>query len=119
MILCFQLLGEGLARGLMLPVPGPVVGMLLLFATLLVRGAAPAEVQMVAQGFVQHLALLFVPAGVGVMVYLGCLQGEWLPLALTLVGSTTLTIVATAWTMRLLARFRVAPQRPKEVDCRL
>lgn len=101
-LLVFQLIGEVLVRGLGLPVPGPVVGMLLLFAALRMRGAVPKPLESVSQGLLNNLALLFVPAGVGVMVHLELLRGAWLPLLLAIVLSTVVTLAATALVMRWL-----------------
>ncbi|WP_216636368.1 CidA/LrgA family protein [Chloroflexus islandicus] len=64
-ILLFQLIGEVVSRGLNLPVPGPVVGMLLLFAILRWRGGPPEALSNTAHGILANLPLLFVPAGVG------------------------------------------------------
>lgn len=104
LLLVYQLAGEVLVQLTGLPVPGPVVGMLLLFVTLALRGAAPAPLRETSQQLLSHLSLLFVPAGVGVMLHFGRLGAEWLALAAALVGSTVLTIAATALVMRLLQR---------------
>jgi holin-like protein len=103
-LLVYQLIGETLVLALKLPVPGPVIGMLLLFLTLLVRGSAPESVRETAQGILQHLSLLFVPAGVGVMIHFTRVFNEWLPILVSLVISTILTIVVTAVTLRFLLR---------------
>ncbi len=103
-LLVYQLIGETLVLALKLPVPGPVIGMLLLFLTLLVRGSAPESVRETAQGILQHLSLLFVPAGVGVMIHFARVLDEWLPILVSLVISTILTIAVTAVTLRFLLR---------------
>jgi holin-like protein len=105
-LLVYQLVGEILVVALQLPVPGPVVGMALLFATLVVRGTVSAQLRDTATGLLQHLSLLFVPAGVGVMAHLGRLADEWLPITVSLVLSTLLTIAVTALVMRALLRRR-------------
>jgi holin-like protein len=103
-LLVFQLVGEVAAQVLRLPVPGPVVGLALLFGTLVLRGHASDELRNTANGLLAHLSLLFVPAGVGVMVHFGRLGDEWLPIVVALVASTVLTIAATALVMRRLLR---------------
>jgi holin-like protein len=103
-LLVYQLIGETLVLLLKLPVPGPVIGMLLLFLTLLVRGSAPESVRETAQALLQHLSLLFVPAGVGVMIHFSRVFNEWLPIVVSLVVSTILTIAVTALTLRFLLR---------------
>lgn len=103
-LLVYQLIGEALVQLLRLPVPGPVVGMLLLFVTLLLRGEAPESLRDTANGLLGHLSLLFVPAGVGVMLHFHRLANEWLPIIVALVASTVITIGVTALVMRALQR---------------
>lgn len=104
LLLCYQLVGEVLVAALGLPLPGPVLGMLLLLVTLVLRRATADLVEAPAEGLLGHLSLLFVPAGVGVMVHGQRLGGEWLPILVALVVSTLLTLLAVALTMRLLVR---------------
>ncbi|WP_334158235.1 CidA/LrgA family protein [Oryzomicrobium sp.] len=105
-LLIFQLIGEVIARWLDLPVPGPVIGMLLLFATLVLGDGPSHELQSTSQGILQHLSLLFVPAGTGVMVHFHRLEAEWLPIVLSLVVSTLLTLAVTALVMKAVAARR-------------
>ena len=103
-LLLFQCAGELVSRLLGLPVPGPVVGMLLLFIALLARRRIPDSIGAAADALAKHLSLLFVPAGVGVMMYFGRLAGEWLPIAVALLVSTIVAIAAAALTFAALAR---------------
>jgi holin-like protein len=103
-LLVYQLIGEVLVQLLALPVPGPVIGMLLLFITLLLRGAAPEWLRTTSNALLGHLSLLFVPAGVGVMLHFKRLGAEWLPISIALVASTVITIGVAALVMRLLQR---------------
>lgn len=103
-LLVFQLIGETISRGFGLPVPGPVIGFALLLIALIVRRGVPEELRATAGAILQHFALLFVPACVGVMVHLARLRDEWLPIAVALVISTILTIACTALAMAGLMR---------------
>lgn len=69
LLLVFQLIGEVIARAFNAPIPGPVIGMGLLLAALVLKGGPSAELQQTAGHLLQHLSLLFVPAGVGIMLY--------------------------------------------------
>lgn len=108
-LLCAQAAGEVLARvlksGFGWTLPGPVIGMLLLCAVLLVpmfqRTLADAIGQ-AAQVLLAHLSLLFVPVGVGVMVHLNLLSVYGWKLALVLVLSTWAGLAATALMLRAL-----------------
>ncbi len=104
LLLVCQLAGEVIARATGLPVPGPVIGMALLFAGLALRGAVPDGLQATAGGLLRHLALLFVPAGVGIMAHLSLLADEGWPILAALLGSTVITIAVTAGLMQLLSR---------------
>lgn len=115
-LLLFQLAGETLSRFAHVPVPGPVLGMVLLAVYYISRRRAPgAGTQTVADGLLGVLGLLFVPAGVGIMANLALLRAAWLPITVALVGSTLLTLVATASVMHLVQmRFgRRTPQAPQ------
>ena len=107
-ILACQLLGEVVARGLGLPVPGPVLGMAAMVGVLWLRDrfAPPvlAAVEPAGRFLLAHLSLLFVPAGVGVVGNLDVLAGQWVALAVALVVSTVLTLVVSVVTFRIVAR---------------
>jgi len=64
-LLIFQLIGEVGVHTLDLLVPGPVLGMFLLFICLLIRGTLPESLDTAATGLLRHFSLLFIPAGVG------------------------------------------------------
>jgi holin-like protein len=108
-LLVFQLTGEVLARFFDLPIPGPVIGMLLLFLALALRGGPGEELRTTSQNLLQHLSLLFVPAGTGIMVHLHRVADEWLALLLSLLISTIATLVVTALAMKYCQR-RAAPE---------
>lgn len=105
-LLVYQLIGEVIVQLTRLPVPGPVIGLLLLFLTLWARGSLAAPLRDTANGILQHLSLLFVPAGVGVMVHFARVSGEWLPIIVAVLVSTALAIAVSALTMRALMRGR-------------
>jgi len=100
-LLILQSAGEMLARGLHLPVPGPVVGMVLLTALLAWPPVRPS-LEAAATALLQHLSLLFVPVGVGVMTHLNLLQAHGLRLLLVVVLSTWAGLAVTALVLRQL-----------------
>ena len=109
-LLLFQLAGEIIAHGFALPIPGPVIGMALFFIYLALRQGPSREVQQTSQGLLQHLSLLFVPAGTGVMLHLHRLQDEWLPILLSLLVSTAATLAVTALVLKAFTRRSPAPE---------
>jgi holin-like protein len=104
-LLACQLAGEVVTRLLRLPVPGPVLGMVILFCVLLVRRQVPDDLSVVTGGLLQNLSLLFVPAGVGVMLHAQLLAENWMALSAALLLSAVITIVVTGvvmtWSLRL------------------
>ena len=101
-VLLFQLAGEAGTQLLDLAVPGPVVGMALLFAAIALRPGLGYTLRATTGGLLQHLSVLFVPAGVGVMLHASRLADEWLAIAVALLVSTVAAIAAAALTMRAL-----------------
>ena len=104
LLLCCQLAGETATRLLGLPLPGPVLGMLLLFSLLFARPRLLETVREPAGLLLRHLALLFVPAGVGLMRHFGRIRAELLAIGAAVVISTLLTIVVTALVFQWVAR---------------
>lgn len=103
-LLVFQLAGEALTRAAGWPIPGPVVGMALLLAALQLRFPETDGLRTVSGGLLSHLSILFVPAGVGVMLHAPRLAAEWLPVAVSLVVSTVAGIAVTGWVADRLSR---------------
>lgn len=100
-LLLYQLIGEFTVRLLEWPIPGPVLGMVMLFLTLVLKGRVPESVGTASTALLSHLSLLFVPAGVGMMVHFGRIADEWLPITVVLLLSTVVTMAATAGIMQL------------------
>ncbi len=97
MLLGCQLAGGFLATLLDLPVPGPVVGMVLLLVVLQVREpTAGSGLVRVCDGLLRHMQLLFVPAGAGVVQYLGVIGAGLVPILAGLFVGWFATLAATA-----------------------
>jgi putative effector of murein hydrolase LrgA (UPF0299 family) len=103
-ILLFQSIGELISKFLLPTLPGPVIGLVLLVLWLVLRKGVNAELALVADGFSQYLGLLFVPAAVGVVLFLPQLQANALAIISALVGSVILTIGSSALVVRSLSR---------------
>ena len=99
----FQALGELLSKFALPFIPGPVLGLVLLLAFLALRGHVPASMDMVGSGILQHLGLLFIPASVGVVLYLPVLQANAWALSAALVVSVLATVAVTAGLLKVLA----------------
>ncbi|MBE0473323.1 CidA/LrgA family protein [Rhodoferax sp.] len=98
-ILAMQSLGELLSRGLTLPFPGPVVGMLLLLVALRLP-VVREPVAACANFLLSHLSLLFVPVGVGVMTHMGLLGQYGVRMLAVIVLSTWIGLAVTVLVLR-------------------
>ncbi|CAN5334167.1 hypothetical protein BH09PSE5_BH09PSE5_07160 [soil metagenome] len=102
-LLLLQAAGEALARGLKLPFPGPVIGLILLLPALqweFVREPVSATANLL----LAHLSLLFVPVGVGVVTHLDLLPKFGLQLVVAIVASTWVGMAVTALMLRALMK---------------
>ena len=108
-LLLFQLLGESLVFLTKIPIPGPVVGLILLFVAMQagrqLKRMSLKPVEQASTVLLGNLGLLFVPAGVGVVSLLGVLREQIAPIAFVLVGSAVITLVVTVWTFLAARRF--------------
>jgi putative effector of murein hydrolase LrgA (UPF0299 family) len=118
LILLCQLVGEAIAHGGGLPIPGPVIGLvlcvLLLAARDRLRPYMLAELrdgtfERTGLGLLGHLSLLFVPAGVGVIQRLDVLSVNAVPIIAALVVSTVLGLAVTALVFTAIARLTEPP----------
>lgn len=105
-LLVLQLAGEAVVRLTGLPLPGPIVGFVLALAALGLAPALRAPLRAAADALLPHLSLLFIPAGVGVVVYLGAIREDALAIAAALVVSTLGGLAATAWVAERVARWQ-------------
>ena len=103
-LLLYQLAGEILTRWFKWPIPAPVIGMLLFLLSLLMKGRIEKEIQIGANALLQHLSLLFIPVGVGVIVHLKHIGSEWLPISLAIILSTLAGLAVTALTLKALSK---------------
>ena len=103
-ILLFQGAGEVVSHYAVPSIPGPVIGLLLLLAWLALRKRVDEPIDLVASALVRHLGLLFVPAAVGVVMYVPALREQALAVMTALVAAVVLTIAVTALVLKALAR---------------
>ncbi|MCQ4249288.1 CidA/LrgA family protein [Pseudomonas stutzeri] len=103
-LVLFQLLGTAL-NVLILPVlPGPIIGLVLLFVALLMRGQASESLQLAASSLLRYLPLLLVPPAVGVMAYTEAILDDFWAIVGVLVLSLVVSLVFTGWLMQVLIR---------------
>ncbi|MCR5863754.1 MAG: CidA/LrgA family protein [Aquincola tertiaricarbonis] len=105
-LLVLQLVGELLVQSLGLPLPGPLIGMLLLFGILVWRGGVPEPLRKLGEVLLQNMMLLFIPAVAGVMMLFDRVAQEWLPFFVACIGGAAITLAVTALVLQALLRRR-------------
>lgn len=96
LLLC-QLAGEIIAHILGLPVPGGVIGMLILFAALIIRRTVPGDLEQSSQLILRPLTLYFVPASAGIMTMGPLLMQEGIRIGIVMVLSTLLPMLVCGY----------------------
>ena len=100
----FQALGDLVSKFTLPFIPGPVLGLVLLLVFLSLRGHVPASIDVAGRGILQHLGLLFIPASVGVVLYLPVLQANAWAISAALVVSVVATVAVTSLVLKVLAK---------------
>lgn len=116
-LIVLQWVGEVLVQSLGLPLPGALVGALLLLVGLLLLGRLPKALEQTSGALLQNLMLLFIPIVAGVMLHFERIASEWLPFLASGIGGAVLTLLVTAAVFRwMLARSGPSAQaaEPKE-----
>jgi holin-like protein len=102
LIVCF--LGDFLSDSLNLPLPGNVMGMLLLLVFLLAGVVKMAMIEDTTNFMLKHLSFFFVPAGVAIMTCFSLLEGKWAALIIISFVSTVIVAVVTGLTIQTMMR---------------
>lgn len=76
-ILLFSIIGEALSTGLNLPIPGSIIGMVLLFLALKFRIIRLRQIYDAGQFLIENMTILFLPAGVGIMSHWDAIAKYW------------------------------------------
>lgn len=103
-ILLILLVGEAIRVFSGISIPGTVIGMVLLFLLLLSGVLKLDQISDISKFLLDHLAFLFVPAGVGLMSNFHVIKEAWLPILAIIAISTVLVMGVTGWTIQLMKR---------------
>jgi holin-like protein len=80
------------------------LGLIFLLVFLIIKGSVNPSLALVSDAFSQHLGVLFVPAAVGVILFLPQLKANAFAISAALLVSVVLTIIVTAIVLRALAK---------------
>ncbi|WP_427813545.1 CidA/LrgA family protein [Enterococcus sp. 22-H-5-01] len=115
LLLLYSVVGEGLRLFLGLPVPGSIIGILLLFLSFQTKLLKPSDIEETANFLLNNLTILFVPAGVGLMQYYGAIKYTWPILLGAVVLCSLVSLVAVGKTAELVEKFSIKSHEEKEV----
>lgn len=103
-ILGIYLLGELLASSLNLPIPGNILGMIILFILLCTNIVKVDNINTITNFLLDHLAFFFIPAGVGLMSSIGIIKSTWLQLLIVCLSTTTIIIASTGIIVQAMSK---------------
>ena len=102
-ILGIYLIGEILSSTLSLPIPGNILGMVILFVLLCTKTIKVDQISNVTNFLLDHLAFFFIPAGVGLMSSKGIIKATWPQLLIVCIVTTIVIIAVTGITVQFVA----------------
>ncbi|MGL5867651.1 CidA/LrgA family protein [Clostridium chrysemydis] len=97
------LIGEFLVQITNIPVPGNIVGLLLLLICLCTKIIKPSQIETISNFFLEHLAFFFLPAGVGLMNSFGVIKANIVQILIVCIATTAITIAATGRIVQFVA----------------
>ncbi|MCR6515112.1 MAG: CidA/LrgA family protein [Clostridium sp.] len=97
------LIGEFLVQITNIPVPGNIVGLLLLLICLCTKIIKPSQIETISNFFLDHLAFFFLPAGVGLMNSFGVIKANIVQILIVCIATTAITIAATGRIVQFVA----------------
>ncbi|MBK5239943.1 CidA/LrgA family protein [Clostridium sp.] len=114
-ILVIYFVGEILTEFFNLPVPGNIMGMILLVILLCTNVVKLEMVDTVANFLLDHLAFFFIPAGVGILTSLVVIKDSFIRLLIVCFISTIVTIAVTALIVEFMTKEKKGAKKQKEV----
>lgn len=103
-ILGIYLLGELLSSQLKLPIPGNILGMVILFILLCTKVIKVDNISNVTNFLLNHLSFFFIPAGVGLMTSLGIIRSTWWQLLVVCLSTTIIIIGVTGIIVQAMSK---------------
>lgn len=89
------------------PVPGSIIGMLVLTALLQARAVKAETIRPICRFLVSNMGFFFVPPGVALMLYFDVIRASWLPITVATVVSTALVLLVTGWVHQYFRRHAI------------
>ena len=106
-VLIPYIIGTVLQITLHLPIPGAVIGLILLFLGLQIGIIKVVMIEELCEFLLSNMSFFFIPAGVGLMTAFGILKGKWIPFIIIVVLSTCLVWIVTAYMVKILRKGQI------------
>lgn len=106
-VLIPYIIGTILQLTLNLPIPGSVIGLILLFVALQIGIVKVEMIEELCEFLLSNMSFFFIPAGVGLMTAFGVLKGKWVPFTIIVILSTFMVWIVTALVVKTLRKGRL------------
>lgn len=114
-ILSIYFLGELIQKTLGLPIPGNVLGMLILFFSLCTGVIKLNMIDKISDFLLENMAFFFLPAGASLITCFALLEGKLTAILAVSLISTVVILAVTGLTVELVQRF--FGRKPAKVAC--
>ena len=104
LLLLIVFIGDILNKVFGIPIPGNILGMILLLVALITGIIKLDQIEDISKFLLDHLSFLFIPAGVGLLAVTGVLKDSWYFLLLIAIITTILVMAVTALVVQFLRR---------------
>ena len=101
-IFMISLVGEGISSVFHLPVPGSIIGLVLLFLALHFKLLRLRHISMVGNFLLANMTILFLPPAVGIMDKFQVIAPYLLPIILIILGAIVLNVCVIAVVVQLI-----------------
>ena len=103
-ILIPYIIGVVLQLRFNIPIPGSVMGLVLLFLGLQIKIIKVEMIEEICEFLLSNMSFFFIPAGVGLMTAFGVLKGKWIPFITIIISSTCLVWIVTVFVVKFLRK---------------
>ena len=103
-LLVYQFIGLVLSK--YIPIPSAVIGMVLLFITLIILKKVPKTIEDISNVLQSYLGLFFVPVGAGVSMYLDLIVNNISIMIIASVGATVATLSGSGYIFQAFLKKR-------------
>lgn len=101
-VLSIYLIGEIISNSLSLPIPGNILGMLILLLLLCTKVIKVDQIESISNFFLDHLAFFFIPAGVGLLTSFNLIKNSLLNIIIICIITTAIVLVVTGKIVELI-----------------